>query len=152
MQEHKVEIDLDGKILSLESGWLAKQANGCVIVRYGDTMVLVSATMAKSAREGIDFFPLTVDYREKTYAAGRIPGGYLKREARPGDLETLTCRLIDRPIRPMFPDGSAMKPKSFVSLFPTIRKIPLTSTPSPALPPHSWYPIFPLRIRLPAYA
>ena len=103
MQE-KVEIDLDGKILSLESGWLAKQANGCVVVRYGDTMVLVSATMAKSAREGIDFFPLTVDYREKTYAAGRIPGGYLKREARPGDLETLTCRLIDRPIRPMFPD------------------------------------------------
>ena len=103
MQEHKVEIDLDGKTLSLESGWLAKQANGCVVVRYGDTMVLVSATMAKSAREGIDFFPLTVDYREKTYAAGRIPGGYLKREARPGDLETLTCRLIDRPIRPMFP-------------------------------------------------
>lgn len=103
MQQHKVEIDLDGKILSLESGWLAKQANGCVVVRYGDTMVLVSATMASSPREGIDFFPLTVDYREKTYAAGRIPGGYLKREARPGDLETLTCRLIDRPIRPMFP-------------------------------------------------
>ena len=103
MQQHIVEIDLDGKTLSLESGWLAKQANGCVVVRYGDTMVLVSATMAKSTREGIDFFPLTVDYREKTYAAGRIPGGYLKREARPGDLETLTCRLIDRPIRPMFP-------------------------------------------------
>ncbi len=103
MQQHKVEIDLDGTTLSLESGWLAKQANGCVVVRYGDTMVLVSATMANSAREGIDFFPLTVDYREKTYAAGRIPGGYLKREARPGDQETLTCRLIDRPIRPMFP-------------------------------------------------
>ncbi len=103
MQQQKVEIDLDGTTLSLESGWLAKQANGCVVVRYGDTMVLVSATMANSAREGIDFFPLTVDYREKTYAAGRIPGGYLKREARPGDQETLTCRLIDRPIRPMFP-------------------------------------------------
>lgn len=101
--QQKVEIDLDGTTLSLESGWLAKQANGCVVVRYGDTMVLVSATMAGSPREGIDFFPLTVDYREKTYAAGRIPGGYLKREARPGDQETLTCRLIDRPIRPLFP-------------------------------------------------
>lgn len=101
--QQQVEIDLDGKTLTLESGWLAKQANGCVVVRYGDTMVLVSATMAKSEREGIDFFPLTVDYREKTYAAGRIPGGYLKRETRPGDMETLTCRLIDRPIRPMFP-------------------------------------------------
>ncbi len=101
--QQTVEIDLDGTTLSLESGWLAKQANGCVMVRYGDTMVLVSATMANSPREGIDFFPLTVDYREKTYAAGRIPGGYLKREARPGDMETLTCRLIDRPIRPLFP-------------------------------------------------
>ena len=101
--QQQVEIDLDGKTLTLESGWLAKQANGCVVVRYGDTMVLVSATMAKSEREGIDFFPLTVDYREKTYAAGRIPGGYLKRETRPGDMETLICRLIDRPIRPMFP-------------------------------------------------
>jgi len=101
--QQTVEIDLDGTTLSLESGWLAKQANGCVMVRYGDTMVLVSATMTNSPREGIDFFPLTVDYREKTYAAGRIPGGYLKREARPGDMETLTCRLIDRPIRPLFP-------------------------------------------------
>ena len=102
MQE-KVEVDLDGKSLSYEAGWLAKQANGSVMVRQGDTMVLVTATMAKSQREGIDFFPLTVDYREKTYAAGRIPGGYLKREARPGDQETLTCRLIDRPLRPLFP-------------------------------------------------
>ena len=66
-------------------------------------MVLVTATMAKTAREGIDFFPLTVDFREKTYAAGKIPGSFFKREARPGDLETLTCRLIDRPIRPLFP-------------------------------------------------
>ena len=102
MQE-KVEVDLDGKSVSFEAGWLAKQANGSVVVRQGDTMVLVTATMAKSQREGIDFFPLTVDYREKTYAAGRIPGGYLKREARPGDQETLTCRLIDRPLRPLFP-------------------------------------------------
>jgi len=99
----KVEIDIDGKIISLEAGDLARQAGGAVIVRQGDTMVLVAATMAGSAREGIDFFPLTVDYREKTYAAGKIPGSFFKREARPGELETLICRLIDRPIRPLFP-------------------------------------------------
>ncbi len=103
MQE-KVEVVIDGKTLSLEAGYLAKQANGSVMVRQGDTMVLVAATMAKGTREGIDFFPLTVDFREKTYAAGRLPGGYLKREARPSDSETLTCRLIDRPIRPLFPE------------------------------------------------
>ena len=103
MQE-KVEVVIDGKTISLESGYLAKQANGSVMVRQGDTMVLVAATMAKQVREGIDFFPLTVDFREKTYAAGRLPGGYLKREARPSDAETLTCRLIDRPIRPLFPE------------------------------------------------
>jgi len=102
---HKVETDLFGKTLSLEAGSLAKQAGGSVVVRLGDTMVLVTATMAKSAREGIDFFPLTVDYREKAYAAGKVPGGYFKREARPADRETLNCRLIDRPLRPLFPDG-----------------------------------------------
>ena len=101
----RVEIELDGRSISLEAGDLARQAGGAVVARQGDTMVLVSATMASSPREGIDFFPLTVDYREKTYAAGKIPGGFFKREARPSDLETLTCRLIDRPIRPLFPDG-----------------------------------------------
>ena len=101
----RVEIELDGKTISLEAGDLARQAGGSVIVRQGDTMVLVAATMASKPREGIDFFPLTVDYREKTYAGGKIPGGYLKREARPSDYETLTCRLIDRPLRPLFPDG-----------------------------------------------
>ena len=100
---HKVEEEFFGKTLSLEAGEIAKQAGGSVIVRLGDTMVLVTATMAKNAREGIDFFPLTVDYREKTYAAGKIPGGYFKRESRPGERETLICRLIDRPIRPLFP-------------------------------------------------
>jgi len=99
----KVEIDIDGKTISLEAGDLARQAGGAVVVRQGDTMVLVAATMASAAREGIDFFPLTVDYREKTYAAGKIPGSFFKREARPGELETLICRLIDRPIRPLFP-------------------------------------------------
>jgi polyribonucleotide nucleotidyltransferase len=101
----RVEIELDGKTISLEAGDLARQAGGSIVIRQGDTMVLVAATMAPKAREGIDFFPLTVDYREKTYAAGKIPGGYLKREARPSDYETLTCRLIDRPLRPLFPDG-----------------------------------------------
>ncbi|MBT6717612.1 MAG: polyribonucleotide nucleotidyltransferase [Nitrospina sp.] len=99
----KVEIDIDGKIISLEAGDLARQAGGAVVVRQGDTMVLVAATMAGKPREGIDFFPLTVDYREKTYAAGKIPGSFFRREARPGELETLICRLIDRPIRPLFP-------------------------------------------------
>ena len=101
----RVEIELDGRTISLEAGDLARQAGGSVVVRQGDTMVLVAATRAPKPREGIDFFPLTVDYREKTYAAGKIPGGYLKREARPSDYETLTCRLIDRPLRPLFPDG-----------------------------------------------
>ena len=99
----KVQIDIDGKLISIEAGDLARQAGGAVIVRQGDTMLLVTATMAGQAREGIDFFPLTVDYREKTYAAGKIPGNFFRREARPGDIETLTCRLIDRPIRPLFP-------------------------------------------------
>ena len=101
----KVEIDIDGKQITIEAGDLARQAGGSVVVRQGDTMLLVTATMAKTAREGIDFFPLTVDYREKTYAAGKVPGNFFRREARPGDLETLTCRLIDRPIRPLFPSG-----------------------------------------------
>ncbi|MCH2295703.1 MAG: polyribonucleotide nucleotidyltransferase, partial [SAR324 cluster bacterium] len=93
----------DGTTISLDAGDLARQAGGAVVARQGDTMVLVAATMASSAREGVDFFPLTVDYREKTYAAGKIPGSFFKREARPGELETLICRLIDRPIRPLFP-------------------------------------------------
>jgi len=101
----KLELDICGKKLSLEAGELARQAGGSVIVRLGETMVLVTATMAKNPREGIDFFPLTVDYREKTYAAGKIPGGFFKREGRPGENETLTCRLIDRPLRPLFPKG-----------------------------------------------
>lgn len=99
----RLETIIDDKTISIEAGELAKQAGGSVVIRQGDTMVLVTATMAGSPREGIDFFPLTVDFREKTYAAGKIPGSFFKREARPGDLETLTCRLIDRPIRPLFP-------------------------------------------------
>jgi len=104
---HKVEVDLDGQTLSIETGKIAKQANGAVIVRSGDNAVLVSACADEEPRAGIDFFPLTVDYREYTYAAGRFPGGFIKRESRPTEKEILTCRLIDRPIRPLFPAGYA---------------------------------------------
>jgi len=100
-----VNIELGERTIELETGRLAKQAGGAVIVRCGDTVVLVTATAADQPREGIDFFPLTVDYREYTYAAGRIPGGYIKREGRPSEKEILTSRLIDRPIRPLFADG-----------------------------------------------
>ncbi len=93
----------DGKIITLESGKIAKQAGGSVIIRLGETVVLV--TVCYGAESQGDFFPLTVEYREKYYAAGKIPGGYVKREAKPSDKEILTCRLIDRPLRPMFPDG-----------------------------------------------
>ena len=102
---HTVSIDMNGHHFSIETGKVAKQADGAVVVRYGDTMVLATCVAAKSAREGQDFFPLTVEYREKAYAGGRIPGGYFKREGAPVKKETLTCRLIDRPIRPLFPDG-----------------------------------------------
>ena len=101
----KESIKLGDKELSVETGKIAKQANGAVIIRYGDTMILVAAVSADSAKEGLDFFPLTVEYRESSYAAGRIPGNYFRREGRPNEKEVLTCRLIDRPIRPLFPDG-----------------------------------------------
>jgi len=91
--------------LVLETGKMAKQANGSVTVQYGGTVVLVTACMSKEPKEGRDFFPLTVEYQEKTYAAGRIPGGFFKREGRPSESEILTSRLIDRPIRPLFPKG-----------------------------------------------
>ncbi|MGE5754304.1 MAG: polyribonucleotide nucleotidyltransferase [Planctomycetaceae bacterium] len=99
-----VEKTIGGKLISLETGRLAKQASGAVVVRLGDTMSLV-ATVAAPGREGLDFFPLTVDYREKVYAAGKFPGGFIKREGRPTTKEILTSRLIDRPIRPLFPES-----------------------------------------------
>jgi len=100
-----VEMDLHGRRLSIESGRMAKQANGSALVQYGDTVVLVTAVAAREPRESIDFFPLTVDYQEKTFAAGKIPGGFFKREGRPSEKEVLTSRLCDRPLRPLFPDG-----------------------------------------------
>jgi polyribonucleotide nucleotidyltransferase len=102
---HTVEIDLDGQKITLETGKIAKQANGSVVVRSGDTVVLVSACANEEPKPSAAFFPLTVDYREYTYAAGKFPGGFIKREGRPSEKEILTCRLIDRPIRPLFPEG-----------------------------------------------
>src|ERR1039457_5754946 len=102
---HKVEVDLGGRIITLETGKMAKQANGAVVVRSGDSVVLVSACMSDQPKPNANFFPLTVDYREYTYAAGKIPGGFIKREGRPSEKEVLTSRLIDRPVRPLFPDG-----------------------------------------------
>jgi polyribonucleotide nucleotidyltransferase len=102
---HTVKTEIHGQTLSIETGKVAKQADGSVVVRFGGTMVLAAAVGAKSAREAQDFFPLTVEYREKAYAGGRIPGGYFKREGAPVKKETLSSRLIDRPIRPLFPDG-----------------------------------------------
>src|SRR6266567_4289031 len=102
---HIVEVDLGGRKITLETGKMAKQANGAVVVRCGDSVVLVSACMADQPKVGAGFFPLTVDYREYTYSAGKIPGGFIKREGRPSEKEVLTSRLIDRPIRPLFPEG-----------------------------------------------
>mgnify|MGYP000051954485 CR=1 FL=1 len=102
---NRFEMELAGRPLVIENGQLAKQANGAVLVRYGDTVVLVTATASAEPREGVDFFPLTVDYEEKMYAAGKIPGGFIKREGRPSSDAILCARLIDRPIRPLFPKG-----------------------------------------------
>ena len=104
--KHEVTVELaGGKRLNFETGRMAKQASGAVLATLGDTVVLATAVASPDPREGIDFFPLTVDYREYAYAGGRIPGGFIKREGRPSEREILTCRQIDRPIRPLFPEG-----------------------------------------------
>src|SRR5215207_9967530 len=102
---NRVGLDWGGRKLVLETGKIARQADGAVLATYGETTVLATVVAAKEPREGIDFMPLTVDYQEKYYAAGRIPGGYFKREGRPTEKETLVSRLIDRPFRPLFADG-----------------------------------------------
>lgn len=103
--EQKVQVEFSGRTITISTGKMAKQANGAVVVSCGDTTVLVTAVATKTAKEGQDFFPLTVNYQEKAYAGGKIPGSFFKREGRPSDNETLTCRLIDRPIRPLFPEN-----------------------------------------------
>src|SRR5919202_1705926 len=102
---HTVELDWGGRKLVLETGKIARQADGAVLATYGETKVLATVVSAKQPKEGIDFMPLTVNYQERAYAAGRIPGGYFKREGRPSEKETLVSRLIDRPIRPLFVEG-----------------------------------------------
>ena len=105
MNHQAVSHVINGRTLIIETGEIAKQANGSAVVQYGDTVVFAAATAAPEDRGGLDFFPLTVDYRERTYAAGKIPGGFIKREGRPSEKETLTSRIIDRPIRPLFAEG-----------------------------------------------
>jgi len=101
----RVEMDLGDRVLSIETGKLAIQAHGAVVVRAGDTMCLVTACTSDAPRPGIDFFPLTVDYEERLYAAGKIPGSFFRREGRPTEGAILTSRLTDRGLRPLFPDG-----------------------------------------------
>ena len=104
--KHEVTVELaGGKRLTFETGRMAKQASGAALVTQGDSVVLATAVASPDPKEGIDFFPLTVDYREYAYAGGRIPGGFIKREGRPSEREVLTSRQIDRPIRPLFPEG-----------------------------------------------
>src|SRR6202050_2429105 len=105
MNIQTVEFDLDGRKLTIETGKIAKQSNGSVVVRFGDSVVLVSACMAPKPKPNQGFFPWTGDYREYTYSGGKIPGGYIKREGRMSEKETLTSRMIDRPMRPLFPEG-----------------------------------------------
>jgi len=112
----KVELEIRGKKLVIETGEIAKQSDGSVVVGYGDTLVLATAVAAKNVKEGLDFFPLTIDYQEKAYSAGKIPGGFFKREGRPSEKEVLTSRLIDRPIRPLFPKGFYCETQGIVSV------------------------------------
>src|SRR3712207_4124599 len=106
MFEHRIfETELAGRKLSVEVGKICEMTNGSCIMRYGDTMLMVNATKSAQPRDGIDFFPLSVDFEEKLYSVGKIPGGFLKREGKASEKAVLTSRLIDRPIRPLFPDG-----------------------------------------------
>src|SRR4029450_7251858 len=102
---HSTQVEIGGRKLTLETGRVAKQADGSVLVRYGDTVVLATVVAARAATEGQDFFPLTVDYRERAYAGGRIPGGFFKREGRPAEKEILASRVVDRPPRPLLSKG-----------------------------------------------
>src|SRR5688572_21808575 len=111
----RVETTFAGRKLSIETGRMAKQASGSALVQYGDTMVLAAVTVADTTSDK-DFFPLLVEYREKTYAAGKIPGGFIKREGRPSDKEILAARIIDRSIRPLFPEGFKNEVQVFVTV------------------------------------
>jgi len=114
---HRFETMIGGRALTIETGRLAGQANGAVTVQYGETVVLATAVAAREPRPDVDFFPLTVDYEERMYAAGKIPGGFFKREGRPAERAILTCRLTDRPIRPLFPKGFRNDVQIIVTVF-----------------------------------
>jgi len=113
---HNVAIETRINKMSLETGMMARQADGSVVAQCGDTIVLATAVAARTPRKGIDFFPLTMDYREKAYSAGKIPGGFFKREGQPTGKEVLTSRLIDRPIRPLFPKGFSYETQGIVNV------------------------------------
>ena len=130
------ELTWGGRKLVLETGKIARQADGAVLATYGETKVLCTVVGAKTPKPGIDFFPLTVNYQEKAFAAGKIPGGFFKREGRPSEKETLVSRLIDRPIRPLFAEASATRPRWSAPCCRTIwRTIPTSSRWSAARPP-----------------
>lgn len=124
MEARKLSMELGERTLTLETGVMAKQSGGSVIVTYGDTVVLVAANAAKEPREGIDFFPLSVEYRERAYAGGKIPGGFFKREGRPSEKEILASRQTDRPIRPLFPDGFLCETQIMINLLSTDQENP----------------------------
>jgi polyribonucleotide nucleotidyltransferase len=126
-QIHSVSAEIAGRTLTIETGRFAEQADGAVTVRYGDTMLLATVVGARSAREGVDFFPLTVDYEEKMYAAGKIPGSFFKREGKPTETAILTARLTDRPLRPLFPEGY----RNEVQIIITTLSIDLVNDPGP---------------------
>jgi polyribonucleotide nucleotidyltransferase len=111
--KQRIERTFAGRTLVIETGWMAKQAAGSALVQYGDTMVLASVTVSDN-ESPLPFFPLTVEYKERTYAAGKFPGGFIKREGRPQDHEILACRIIDRSIRPLFPEGFKNEVQVFV--------------------------------------
>ena len=124
--DYKVfSTELAGRPLTIEFGKYAQQANGSAFVRYGDTVVMVNATMSEKPREGVDFFPLSVDFEEKQYSVGKIPGGFIKREGRPTEKAILTSRLIDRPLRPLFPKGM----RHDVSVVATVMSVDTNNIP-----------------------
>src|SRR3979490_2080986 len=125
---HIVTVEVGGRTLTLETGKIAKQANGAITARYGDTVVLTTACMASQMNDR-DFLPLTVDYRENTYSAGKIPGGFFKREGRPSEKKVLPSRLMHRPMRPLFPKSGATKHKSSPWCSPRTARMILTSLP-----------------------
>jgi len=148
----KKTINTGGKEISIETGKLAKQADGSVVVRMGDTMLLATVVAAPEAKEGVDFLPLTVDYREKYAAAGRFPGGFFRREARPSENEILIMRLVDRALRPLFPDDYHAEVQLMIQLLSTMDKIIRTRFVVSRLRLRLQFPIFLLMVQCPRFA